>query len=260
MTWYCDFGHENPPTFESEAGWREHMLDLEAHPAFRKVSNQAQLDSLSPQKQQVALRDRFVCPLCERIPEEAQQKLETGANDAAQVHNSVVNHVASHLKSLSLMAIPSLGDTANEAANHHEKSIAFSRDSFRRLLNADSLPQPPSSQDNIHDSPLPPSEWSNLKHEIISLNIQQGWDDDFGDYKQPDEPPEPFGYGWLEQWGQWKEDHDAALNQLPENDPILIHIVTMQTQLTATDIDFQDNVGRTALSSTTQIGKLEAIG
>ncbi|KAF4448623.1 transcription factor Zn, C2H2 [Fusarium austroafricanum] len=205
-TWYCKTGHKSPLTFESELELREHMLDPVSHPG-KTPPTEAQLDVLYSGRRQRIQRDEFVCPLCEQIPEEAR-KLKTACADPIQVYNSVVDHVASHLKSLSLMAIPSFGDADDGAANHDENSSVFTEDSLRRPLNADSLPLLPSGQDTRRGSPLPAGDWSSFRHDIISRNIQEGWDDEFVGYKQPDEPSEPSGHEWLEQWHQWKDELD----------------------------------------------------
>jgi hypothetical protein len=115
IVWYCDIGHDAPETFETELQWREHMQNLDSHPTRKlKTPTQAQLDALSPRKQQAALRDKFVCPLCEQIPEKIRPLIEKGQGDPSEMHAFVVDHVANHLRSLSLMAVPSFDTTVLE--------------------------------------------------------------------------------------------------------------------------------------------------
>lgn len=75
MRWYCDLDHDPPMTFETELQWRAHMLDVNSHPEKESVPTAVQLEALSPRRQQIALRNRFVCPLCEQIPKEIQEKV-----------------------------------------------------------------------------------------------------------------------------------------------------------------------------------------
>lgn len=72
------------------------------------------------------------------------------------MYNFVVDHVANHMKSLSLMAVPCLDSSAQETANMNKESVVFTKDSSRRLLNADSIPQSPSGWEHLKDAPLPP--------------------------------------------------------------------------------------------------------
>lgn len=72
------------------------------------------------------------------------------------MYNFVVDHVANHMKSLSPMAVACLDSSAQETANMNKESVFFTKDCFRRLLNADSVPQPPSGREHMKDAPLPP--------------------------------------------------------------------------------------------------------
>lgn len=260
MRWYCDLDHDPPVTFETELQWREHMLDPNSHPKKRSVPTPVQLDALSPRRQQIAIRDRFVCPLCEQIPEEIRQKVAKGKGDSTQMYNFVVDHVANHMKSLSLMAVPSLDNSAQETANMNKESVVFTKDSFRRFLNADSIPQPPSGREHMKDASLPPEPWSYLdRNEIVSLTVpyHKEWDKDFLDYTQAETPPEPSEEDWLEQWKSWKLEHDAALYQSPEKDPVLVHLSRLKAS--EFDINSQEIAGRTELSFAAQSGDVDTI-
>ncbi|KPM34128.1 hypothetical protein AK830_g12444 [Neonectria ditissima] len=115
--WYCDIDHDSPKTFETELQWRKHMQNLESHPKRKlKAPTQAQLDGLSSMKRKFPLRDEFVCPLCEQVPEEIRPLVEKGTGEPTDMYNFVVDHVADHMKSLSLMAVPSLGTTTQETS------------------------------------------------------------------------------------------------------------------------------------------------
>lgn len=76
--------------------------DLNSHPA-RKLTEptKAQLDALSPRKQQIAQRERFVCPLCEQIPEKIRPLVEKGQKNTIDMDAFLIDHIANHIKSLS---------------------------------------------------------------------------------------------------------------------------------------------------------------
>ncbi|KAF5691979.1 ankyrin repeat protein [Fusarium circinatum] len=120
--WYCDTGHVSPIVFELEDQWKKHMM--QPHPEYRKAPNLLNLGAYSVRKQKHFLRDEYVCPLCERIPTEVQRMLETGQNEPGQVRSLVLNHVASELKSLSMMAVPSFDNIAYKTANFDPNPVA----------------------------------------------------------------------------------------------------------------------------------------
>lgn len=132
MVWYCDIDHEPPETFETELQWRKHMQDLESHPKRKLTAPaQVQLDALSPRKRRVVPRDEFVCPLCEQIPEKIRPLVDKGKREPTDMYNFVVDHVANHMKSLSLMAMPSLGNTTQEIPCTSGESVLMSKDSSK---------------------------------------------------------------------------------------------------------------------------------
>ncbi|KAH7159148.1 ankyrin repeat-containing domain protein [Fusarium sp. MPI-SDFR-AT-0072] len=195
----------------------------------------------------------------EHVLDQAQQKLETGQHDSTEVHNSVVNHVAIHLKSLSLLAIPSLREAAEETAKLDQKSVVFTKGSSKRLLKTKSLPDLSTSRENTIASDIPPGEWPDIKHETVALSKQEGWDDGFVGYRQPDEPPESPMLRWYGDFRRWKGEQDAWVNQLSGKDPVPYHLGTSETQTSTTDVDFQDDVDRTALSLAVQGDDVETM-
>jgi ankyrin repeat protein len=249
-------GHDTPLTFETELQWREHMLNPASHPNRKKLPTQAQLDARCPQQQQIAPREQFVCPLCEHIPDEISHKTIKGKLDASRIHSLVVSHVASHIKSLSLMAVPSL-ETAAIDIDADKESVAFSRDSFRRLLNPESVAHPPSGQEFMEKASLPPQDWSDLhiddmaSHGHISSKVT--WDRDFQDYLPPKSPEETSEKEWLIEYKLWRSQHE----DLSQADPILDHLRTRQE--IEPDVDGQDETGRTKLSFASQAGNEEEV-
>ncbi|KAF5538051.1 ankyrin repeat [Fusarium phyllophilum] len=247
--WYCDSGHESTFTFELEGQWREHVLDPASHPERPEIPNPVQLKVLSQLKQRRVLRDRYFCLLCERIPKEVQQKLEAGHHDSVDLHNCVVSHVATHLKSLSLLAIPSLREAADETAklDPDPKSVISTKGQSKKLLNTESLPD----QQTVA-SDIPQGRFPDLTHEAIALSKEEGWDDEFVGYRQPNEPPESATNPWFDTFAQRKYNQDAGADQRSGMDPVPNHLGLSETQTSTTDVDFQDDVGQTALSLAAQ--------
>ncbi|KAF4340761.1 hypothetical protein FBEOM_5322 [Fusarium beomiforme] len=104
-----------------------------------------------------------------------------------------------------------------------------------------------------------------VKQDTISNNIQEGRDPGFVDYKQPDEIPEakrPEAIGGLSYEDQFtrRGEHDASMSVLRGvNDPILIHMRTMQALMGVIDVDSPDDTGQIALPFVAQRGDTETI-
>ncbi|KAK4195219.1 ankyrin repeat-containing domain protein [Triangularia verruculosa] len=274
IVWYCDIDHDAPETFETELQWREHMQNLDSHPKRKlKTPTQAQLDALSPRKQQMALRDKFVCPLCEQIPEKIQPLVEKGQN-TSEMHAFVVDHVANHLKSLSLMAVPSFDTAIPETPGAFEKSLSLSSDSFKRPMRENSIPQPPSGREYLDEISLHSETWANLDQDAMALvsSTRQNavWDKEYSDYMRPEDLAEPSEQEWLEVWKSWRNENDPFSSNDSRADPILLHFIeaknTGPLHLTAEDsklkpfdIDKKDETGRTALSIAAGNGDTEAL-
>ncbi|KAF5705145.1 ankyrin repeat-containing protein [Fusarium mundagurra] len=120
-SWYCDFGHESPMVFEFEHQWRSHIL--QPHAEYLKAPDPRTLGAYSTRKQKHFHRNEFACPLCEQIPEEAQKMLETGQHEPGQVRRLVLNHVASELKSLSMMAVPPLDEVPYKTVDYDPNPV-----------------------------------------------------------------------------------------------------------------------------------------
>ncbi|RBA19772.1 hypothetical protein FPRO05_09072 [Fusarium proliferatum] len=120
-SWYCDIGHKSPMAFEFEHQWSTHML--QPHPEYRQAPNPSNIRAYSARKQKYFPRDEFVCPLCEKVPEEAQKMLETGQNESGQVRKLVLDHFATELKSLSMMAVPSFDEVPYKTADYDPNPV-----------------------------------------------------------------------------------------------------------------------------------------
>ncbi|EXA53638.1 hypothetical protein FOVG_01376 [Fusarium oxysporum f. sp. pisi HDV247] len=224
IIWYCDIDHDPYERFETEVQWRKHMKNPNSHPQRQlTVPTKAQLDALSPRKQQVALRERFVCPLCEQIPEKVRPLVEKGTRNPSEMYESLVDHVANHIKSLSLMSLPCL-DSTPAPLDIDGESIAI-EDSFRRLMHQGSVPQPPSGIEYLDGVSLPPEVWSTLDRENIAalkMPVPEGaWDKEYPYYVHPDDPPEPLDDEWIKTWKIWKEQRDPLAQEPVGLDPVI---------------------------------------
>ncbi|PHH62955.1 hypothetical protein CDD81_6380 [Ophiocordyceps australis] len=219
IVWYCDIDHDSPELFETESQWRKHMQDLGSHPKRNLTPpTKAQLAALSPKKQQAALREEYVCPLCERIPDKVLPLV--GKHQSMEMYDLVIDHVANHLKSLSLMAVPSLeNSTQNPCTSGESVNI---RDSLKRLMNENSVAQPPSGIEHLDEATLSLKAWPISEPEShASLAIPDPssvWDKEYLDYKYPEKPPETRDNEWLERWNLWKREIDPFFGQsLPDS-------------------------------------------
>lgn len=230
IVWYCDVDHEPPKQFETEAQWRDQMKEVNSHPK-RKVSNptELQLDALSPRKQKLALRDRLVCPLCEQIPQKIQSSSETEKCDPVSMDDALHDHVAEHIQSLSLLAVPCL-DNASGFRDTWEDEDSMNR-SCRDALDQSFNSQPPSGIENLDDVSLPPDAWSTLTREQLDLLIEPGamspWDPEFSAYEQPTQPSES-SYDGLENYREWKDGNEALPLQSVDQDPVLTDLIKTQ--------------------------------
>lgn len=107
-TWSCDIDHDTPLVFESEREWRDHFMNPASHPNRKKLPTRYQLHAYCTEIEKYVPRGQFVCPLCERIPDETSPETVKEILDESQFYSLLVSHVATHIKSLALMAVPSI--------------------------------------------------------------------------------------------------------------------------------------------------------
>jgi hypothetical protein len=210
LVFYCDLGHEgqDPPQFENEAEWREHMQDLKSHRGhYSRPPTNTQLNALAARKQQLVPRERYVCPLCNDIPPNIQPLAEKG--DPTAVANRLTEHIAQHIKSLSLMSLPCLGSFSEEDSNS-----SVDEKSLKRLLHTGSNPQTPSQPSGIERVSIISLEFDYTKIPAVRPDIVDP--ESFPDFDpNPDNDPNPF----LDEL--WTEILEKKLRD-DEKDPILI--------------------------------------
>lgn len=147
MRWFCDLDHDAPEEFDNEEDWREHMLTPSLHRSRSKLPTDAQLDALAVRKQQIALRDPYICPFCEVEPPQISKLRDHG--NPTDMEIILINHIAEHVKSLLLLALPALD---SETASGEQASITFENSSYKRLRNSPSsfrAPRGGSHMENI---------------------------------------------------------------------------------------------------------------
>lgn len=237
--WYCDLNHRLPETFDTELQWRTHMQDLTSHPSLNSIAlTKTQLDSLAPKQQKHVLRKRFVCPFCEEVPKDIGPLVVNGRGTSMDAYESLLDHVADHMKSMFLMSLPCLEDNVQESPGTPESSIVL-ENSVQRLIHEKSIPQPPSGtgqMDAISFSLNSCSEFNKDRIFCIRSDTKSRWDWEYDNYTSPEIPPEQIKQEWVEVWKDWKNKNDPFFQHSPENDPVLVHIITTRQYVSGTRV------------------------
>jgi hypothetical protein len=103
-TWYCNINHEETMTFIDLEAFEQHILDPSNHPDRGRLS-EAQLDSLYPHYPMRA--EEYSCPLCECVPDTLKPGIQAG-DEPEVIRRQLHEHIAGHLKSLSVLSIPAV--------------------------------------------------------------------------------------------------------------------------------------------------------
>ncbi|KAH7133080.1 hypothetical protein B0J13DRAFT_450677, partial [Dactylonectria estremocensis] len=93
--WYCDIGHDDPLEFDERGSFVNH-LKCEHGDQLTK----SKLEGRARRNRRIATRDRFICPLCDCIPE--------GLHPCTQ--EDLWYHIAAHLKSLAFLSLSYVDD------------------------------------------------------------------------------------------------------------------------------------------------------
>ncbi|KAI0537277.1 hypothetical protein GGR58DRAFT_472437 [Xylaria digitata] len=148
-TWFCDIGHTDIVEFDNEIDWRAHMRDSAQHPGRKKGPTDLQLQALAIKKQQFALRDEHVCPICEEVPQKIS--ILGGKGNRDDMARVLEDHIARHIKNLSFLSLPTLEDELKDEADSESATPEGSR---QRLLNPGSAPHPPSDFEGVETASL----------------------------------------------------------------------------------------------------------
>ncbi|KAM5346199.1 hypothetical protein ACJ41O_009204 [Fusarium nematophilum] len=92
--WYCDVEHDGPLEFEDKEAFVAH-LRAEHGDKLTK----SKLEGRARRNRRIAMRESFVCPFCECVPEDEGQP---------HTHESLGRHIAAHLKSLAFLSLGKL--------------------------------------------------------------------------------------------------------------------------------------------------------
>ncbi|KAJ8125832.1 hypothetical protein O1611_g7806 [Lasiodiplodia mahajangana] len=155
-SWSCDIEHPYKEIFQDEESFETHMYDSLLHPRGGRPSYR-QLSALSREKKTEILRDSFVCPLCEVIPEEVLRIGDrTGFSDSSRTWFSLYEHISDHLLSLSYLSHP----------------LLYSEDNASDETGTDNLTSPSkaSLDNNISEASLYSLTLSNLSSHLPNLD------------------------------------------------------------------------------------------
>ncbi|CAH0021652.1 unnamed protein product [Clonostachys rhizophaga] len=108
--WYCSLDHDLLQTFQTEGEWRDHMKDTSSHYLKRRPPTEAQLDHLANEFDEIAPSREFLCPLCRRIPNNTEEFSGKDSTSSSMTNSLLLDHIAGHLESLSLKALPPFSD------------------------------------------------------------------------------------------------------------------------------------------------------
>ena len=277
IVWYCDIDHDEPLTFDTENAWRSHMKDLTLHPKRQlKVPTQTQLDALSPRKQQAAPRDPYVCPLCEQVPPKVRPLIEKSASDPVELEAQVGSHVADHLKTLALMALPSLHNGQSHPDQSAESVEMMGEEDLKRQLNEGSVAVPPSGIELIGNEPLTLEAWGDETVDELwqaADLVGDSWDHEYHDLIEMEHLPEPEQNLWTGPWllsaensySQHAWDEDPIVATLMQRTPLHQAVATNDIQLIQNllrldvDIRARDVQGFSALNTASARGNLQAM-
>ncbi|KAH7153365.1 hypothetical protein EDB81DRAFT_648834, partial [Dactylonectria macrodidyma] len=88
--WYCDFGHEDPLEFDEKETFVNHLKSDHGNQLTK-----SKLEGRARRNRRIATRDRFVCPLCDCVPD--------GLHPLTQ--ENLWYHIAAHLKSIAFLSL-----------------------------------------------------------------------------------------------------------------------------------------------------------
>jgi hypothetical protein len=100
-TWFCDIEHPNVFEFEDQESFEAHMFETALHPRRGRPTD-GQLAVLSRRKKKMVARELLFCPLCECIPTEVQQLVDSPGTP--QARSSLSKHIGEHLQSLAKLS------------------------------------------------------------------------------------------------------------------------------------------------------------
>lgn len=221
-TWYCDRDeHLEQEEFNKEVSWKTHM---QTHP---NPPTELQLKVLSIQNRQRAERAEYHCLFCENIPEVVAERLSH--KDPSSAFEKLMMHIGNHVKSLSLIALPThFDDDKNSSISEDSKSS----DSSTELLGgANSLEDVSLRFDDPPDrqrvtSPGRESFFfsSETKIDVPTGDIHPGENPEDDSYQSPEDDGFFDGVGANElDWGfVWEKIPRFVEPKLkPSHDPIL---------------------------------------
>ncbi|VUC27266.1 unnamed protein product [Clonostachys rosea] len=269
---FPEMDHDQPQIFDTEHKLRKHLESTQNHSPERGTPDELDLNILVERYRVDIPRERFVCPLCETVPENVRQLLGKEESPSGLIDNLLLDHVAGHLKSLSLLALPSLQyPSRNNCADPHRSSSKVGETHHPSTLD-DSLSQPPSRWDNFDTVPLAPEILETLTPSEITYiaeHRQPNYEDpDHPEYLSPKPVPDQKNLQW-DGFQEWKRQNQPALHHAHGTDSVLARFANYPSTQSAesppqaperneTEVVLRTEDGPAALLHVAQTGNLPA--
>lgn len=145
-SWYCNIDHDMLE-FDIREELVDHLKQGSSHPQ-RPKPTKTQLQALVKAKRRIQIRDRYVCPLCDCIPDKIKHVISSSTD---QILMDLLNdHVAQHLLVMAFISVP-WPDTTDAAEHEAVDSKNEGSDGTRKtfLLEPDCVPTSALFEDTV---------------------------------------------------------------------------------------------------------------
>ncbi|KAK1248919.1 hypothetical protein MKX08_007139 [Trichoderma sp. CBMAI-0020] len=112
-SWICDTNHD-AIQFKDVESFREHMNDTDSHPT---TPNDHELRVLEIEQWRYLPRNEHLCPLCDFTLDMPKRSISTDVTEA-NLYRPLHEHIASHLKDLTVLSLPILDTTKGSEMNN----------------------------------------------------------------------------------------------------------------------------------------------
>lgn len=150
--WYCDIKHDPREDFVNILDYRSHLRDSHGLEDRR-------IDTYARRKRTHGTREPGVCPLCEH-------HVQQNSQDQSQGHGDLLEHIAAHLRSLSMYSLPKTArqlDTLEKLDGRTPESLSLDdkcetdpednaqslSDDSTRLLQIDDVPEDSGNREDV---------------------------------------------------------------------------------------------------------------
>lgn len=168
--WYCDYSHPGqitkPLEFDEETEFVNHLKTDHAGDF-----TQPKIQGLVIRNRWTAKRDPFVCPLCDCVPDDIQQRIKE------KPFMILWQHIATHLKSLGFLSLSYAEDNREDDAIVSNSSGIGSKEKYnpsRSTINSRDLDGLENITGTMVDSNREQAEWTD--HSEQSTGESENWD------------------------------------------------------------------------------------